>query len=174
MCNSCIGSCIHVHMKLWFLYFHHEFSCRIRFFIRTYSIIRKVIDFSSEPIPSSKSSKSGSSCTGGTLSFSLYLNQVSTLNLELKRSKFRMHIHEVVVALCKISVICENILHSHNLFFNIYLDFSCLRLWIICHVVANLLFNQWLIDWLFSVLRPAQEYFTYMETSPLPVKGCKI
>jgi hypothetical protein len=31
-----------------------------------------------------------------------------------------------------------------------------------------------LIDWLFSVLRPAQEYFTYMETSPLPVKGCKI
>jgi hypothetical protein len=29
-------------------------------------------------------------------------------------------------------------------------------------------------DWLFSVLRPAQEYFIYMETSPLPVKGCKI
>jgi hypothetical protein len=29
------------------------------------------------------------------------------------------------------------------------------------------------IDWLFTVLRPAQEYFTYMETSPLPVKGCK-
>jgi hypothetical protein len=28
-------------------------------------------------------------------------------------------------------------------------------------------------DWLFTVLRPAQEYFTYMETSPLPVKGCK-
>jgi hypothetical protein len=27
---------------------------------------------------------------------------------------------------------------------------------------------------LFSVLRPAQEFFTYMETSPLPVKGCKI
>jgi hypothetical protein len=25
-----------------------------------------------------------------------------------------------------------------------------------------------------TVLRPAQEYFTYMETSPLPVKGCKI
>jgi hypothetical protein len=33
---------------------------------------------------------------------------------------------------------------------------------------------DWLIDWLFTVLRPAQEYFTYMETSPLPVKGCKI
>jgi hypothetical protein len=31
-----------------------------------------------------------------------------------------------------------------------------------------------LIDYLFTVLRPAQEYFTYMETSPLPVKGCKI
>ena len=30
------------------------------------------------------------------------------------------------------------------------------------------------IDWLFVVLRPAQEFFTYMETSPLPVKGCKI
>ena len=32
-----------------------------------------------------------------------------------------------------------------------------------------------IIDWLtIYVLRPAQEYFTYMETSPLPVKGCKI
>jgi hypothetical protein len=28
--------------------------------------------------------------------------------------------------------------------------------------------------WLISVIRPAQEFFTYMETSPLPVKGCKI
>jgi hypothetical protein len=28
--------------------------------------------------------------------------------------------------------------------------------------------------WLFILLRPAQEYFTYMEMSPLPVKGCKI
>jgi hypothetical protein len=26
----------------------------------------------------------------------------------------------------------------------------------------------------FTVLRPAQEYFTHMETSPLPVKGYKI
>jgi hypothetical protein len=34
--------------------------------------------------------------------------------------------------------------------------------------------DQRLIDYLFIVLRPAQEYFTYMETSPLPVKGCKI
>jgi hypothetical protein len=33
--------------------------------------------------------------------------------------------------------------------------------------------DKWLIDWLF-VLRPNQEYFTDMETSPLPVKGCKI
>jgi hypothetical protein len=31
-----------------------------------------------------------------------------------------------------------------------------------------------MIDWLFTVLRPAQEFFTYMETSPVPVKGCKI
>jgi uncharacterized membrane protein YgcG len=29
----------------------------------------------------------------------------------------------------------------------------------------------WLIDWLFIVLRPAQEYFTYMETSPFPGEG---
>jgi hypothetical protein len=29
-------------------------------------------------------------------------------------------------------------------------------------------------DWLFAVKRPAQEYFTYLETSPLQVKGCKI
>jgi hypothetical protein len=35
--------------------------------------------------------------------------------------------------------------------------------------------SEWrLIDWLFTVLRPAQEYFTYMETSTLPVKGSKI
>jgi hypothetical protein len=30
------------------------------------------------------------------------------------------------------------------------------------------------IDWLFTVLRPAQEYFTYMETSPLPLKVGRI
>jgi hypothetical protein len=29
-----------------------------------------------------------------------------------------------------------------------------------------------MIDYI--VLHPAQEYFTYMETSPLPVKSCKI
>jgi hypothetical protein len=34
--------------------------------------------------------------------------------------------------------------------------------------------KDWLIDWLFTVLRPAQEYFTYMETSPLPVKGLSL
>jgi hypothetical protein len=31
-----------------------------------------------------------------------------------------------------------------------------------------------MIDWLLIVLRPTQEYFTYMETSSLPVKGCRI
>jgi hypothetical protein len=31
-----------------------------------------------------------------------------------------------------------------------------------------------LIDWLFTGLRPAQEFFTYMEASPLPVKDCKL
>jgi hypothetical protein len=31
-----------------------------------------------------------------------------------------------------------------------------------------------IIDWLCTVLSPAQEIFTYMETSQLPVKGCKI
>jgi hypothetical protein len=30
-----------------------------------------------------------------------------------------------------------------------------------------------MIDYLFTVLRPAQEYFTYMETLPLPLKGCQ-
>jgi hypothetical protein len=29
-------------------------------------------------------------------------------------------------------------------------------------------------DWLFTVLRPAQEYFSYMETSSIPLKGYKI
>jgi hypothetical protein len=29
-------------------------------------------------------------------------------------------------------------------------------------------------NWLFTVLRPAQEYFTYVETLPLSVKGCII
>jgi hypothetical protein len=28
--------------------------------------------------------------------------------------------------------------------------------------------------WRGTVLRPAEEFFTYMEMSPLPVKGCKI
>jgi hypothetical protein len=31
----------------------------------------------------------------------------------------------------------------------------------------------WLVGWLFTVSRPAQEFVTHMETSPLPVKGCK-
>jgi hypothetical protein len=33
--------------------------------------------------------------------------------------------------------------------------------------------EEMLVGWLFPVLRPTQECFTYMETSPLPVKGCK-
>jgi hypothetical protein len=33
---------------------------------------------------------------------------------------------------------------------------------------GSMYYTDWLIDWLFTVLRPAQEYFTYMETSPLP------
>jgi hypothetical protein len=34
---------------------------------------------------------------------------------------------------------------------------------------------HWLIAWLFIVLRLAQDFvFAYMETSPLPVKDCKI
>jgi hypothetical protein len=42
---------------------------------------------------------------------------------------------------------------------------------------GSLFLSDQVIDdyyYLFIVLRPAQEYFTYMETSPLPVKGCKI
>jgi hypothetical protein len=34
--------------------------------------------------------------------------------------------------------------------------------------------NNLLIDWLLSVLRPTQEYFTYMETSQMPVRGSTI
>jgi hypothetical protein len=34
--------------------------------------------------------------------------------------------------------------------------------------------NDTLIDLLFTFLRPAQESFTYMEASPLPVKDCKL
>jgi hypothetical protein len=37
-----------------------------------------------------------------------------------------------------------------------------------------ILVSVWLIDWLFTVLCPAQEYVACTETSPLPVKGCKI
>jgi hypothetical protein len=46
------------------------------------------------------------------------------------------------------------------------LDMTCF-----CFVYGRVLIVR-LIDWLFTVLRPAQEYFTYMETSPMPVKGC--
>jgi hypothetical protein len=31
-----------------------------------------------------------------------------------------------------------------------------------------------LIDWLFTILHPTKEFFTYMEKLPLLVKGCKI
>jgi hypothetical protein len=38
-----------------------------------------------------------------------------------------------------------------------------------------LLITYGLIDWLFTDFTSgAQEIFSYMETSPLPVKGCKI
>jgi hypothetical protein len=30
------------------------------------------------------------------------------------------------------------------------------------------------VGYVFTVLRPAQQLFNYVETSPLPVKGCKI
>jgi hypothetical protein len=43
------------------------------------------------------------------------------------------------------------------------------------HIINQTIINlDILIDWLFTVIRPAQEFFTYMETSLLPVKGCKI
>jgi hypothetical protein len=31
----------------------------------------------------------------------------------------------------------------------------------------------WFVDWFFTVLRSAEEFFIYMEMSPLQVKGCK-
>jgi hypothetical protein len=46
--------------------------------------------------------------------------------------------------------------------------------WVEASDVIFLPERHWLIDWLFIVLRPAHEYFTDVETSPLPVKGCKI
>ena len=30
-----------------------------------------------------------------------------------------------------------------------------------------------LVSWLYGVYRPTREFFTHMETSPFPVKGCK-
>jgi hypothetical protein len=43
----------------------------------------------------------------------------------------------------------------------------------LCQLWLQLAKRFW-IDWLFTVLRPAQEFFTYIETSPLPVKGWKV
>jgi hypothetical protein len=40
--------------------------------------------------------------------------------------------------------------------------------------LSNLDLDILMIDCVFTVLHPAQEYFIYMETSPMPVKGCKI
>ena len=36
-----------------------------------------------------------------------------------------------------------------------------------------LLYFGWLVGWMYGVYRPTREFFTLMETSPLPVKGCK-
>jgi hypothetical protein len=41
-------------------------------------------------------------------------------------------------------------------------------------ICINYFIHFWLLDWLFTVLRPTQEFFIYKTTSPLPVKGCKI
>jgi type IV secretory pathway TrbD component len=54
---------------------------------------------------------------------------------------------------------------------------SIFGMWTLYSTITNIpriLWFSWLIDWFFTVLRPSQEYFSYMETSPLPVKGCKI
>jgi hypothetical protein len=40
--------------------------------------------------------------------------------------------------------------------------------------IGLLVLEKRFFDLLFTVLRHAQEYFTYMETSPMPVKGYKI
>jgi hypothetical protein len=42
-----------------------------------------------------------------------------------------------------------------------------------CTINVFVSYEDWFNDRLYIVLRPAQEFFTYMETSPLPVKGCK-
>jgi hypothetical protein len=52
-----------------------------------------------------------------------------------------------------------------NKFYSIknLLQYSCCTVHVNCSIIT-----------LFTVLRPTQEFFTYMETSPLPLKGCKI
>jgi hypothetical protein len=40
--------------------------------------------------------------------------------------------------------------------------------WAFCDIQDGVQNGHW-----FTVLRPTQEFFTYMETSPLPVRGCK-
>jgi hypothetical protein len=67
-----------------------------------------------------------------------------------------------------INVLCTNCLVSLYPF--------CVRIIVfpVSFILSTTWREHWLIDWLFTVLHPAQEFFTYMETSPLPVKGCKI
>jgi hypothetical protein len=74
--------------------------------------------------------------------------------------------------LCQISDVRKNVLAIYERLHCLELHVSS-TLWvhyIICYINSL----NWLIDWLFKVLRPVQEYFTYMETSLMPVKGCKI
>jgi hypothetical protein len=53
---------------------------------------------------------------------------------------------------------------------------SILYLLFIFHITIQQLSQLWkrLIDWFFTVLRPAQQFFTNIETSPLPEEGYKI
>jgi hypothetical protein len=66
----------------------------------------------------------------------------------------------------------ETIITPYDLYYT--LIFFCFL-----HQPLNVDFNvycvlkYWLIDWLITVSCPAQEFFTYKETSPLPVKGFK-
>ena len=65
-------------------------------------------------------------------------------------------------------------IHFEYLFTLLILSNSIFLYIIICHMSTVSRWSwSWLFVRLFGVLRPTREFFTHMETSPLPVKGCK-
>ena len=85
--------------------------------------------------------------------------------------------------LCRFLIYIVQLFQHNNIFLMLLLLISVLK-FIACMVKGqghmakgDLIYVKFIFllkDWLFSVLHPTQEYFTYIETSPLLVKGCKI